>query len=65
VLKHKTELKKKIFFVNTRFYLLNDFTNIFLKSYNPLERVKEYFKNKNDLELIIVNETIKTKLVSP
>lgn len=65
VLKHKTELKKKIFFVNTRFYLLNDFTNIFLKSYNPLEKVKEYFKNKNDLELIIVNETIKTKLVSP
>lgn len=65
VLKNKTELKKKIFFVNTRFYLLNDFISIFVKSYNPLEKVKEYFRNKNDLELVIINETIKTKLITP
>lgn len=65
VLKHKTELKKKIFFVNPRFYLVSDFTSIFLKSYNPLEKIKEFFKNKNDLELVIINESIKTKLTSP
>lgn len=65
ILKNKTELKKKIFFVNPRFYLLDDFVNIFIKSYNPIEKIKEYFKNKNDLELIIVNESVKTKLINP
>lgn len=65
ILKHKIQLRKKIFYINSKFYLLNDFINIFLKSYNPLDKVKNYFKNKNDLELIIINETIKNKLMSP
>ncbi len=65
ILKNKTELKKKIFFVNNKFYLINDFVNIFVKSYNPMEKIKEFFKNKNDLELIIVNESVKTKLLNP
>lgn len=62
VLKNKTELKKKIFFVNTRFFLVDDFTNIFLKSYNPLGKVKSFFKDKNNLELVIIHEAIKDKL---
>lgn len=65
VLKHKTQLKKKIFFVNNKFYLLDDFVNIFLKSYNPMEKVKDYFKNKDELELVIINESIRTKLKTP
>lgn len=65
ILKSKTELKKKIFFVNNKFYLVDDFVNIFLKSYNPMEKIKEFFKNKNDLELIIINESVKTKLLNP
>jgi hypothetical protein len=36
-----------------------------VKSYNPMEKVKIYFKNKQDLELIIINETIKNKLMTP
>ncbi len=64
ILKHKTELKKKIFFVNPKFYLLDEFTKIFLKTYNPIDKIKEFFKSKNDLELIIVNEAIKTKLIN-
>jgi len=65
ILKYKEELKKKIFFVNPRFYLLDDFVNIFVKSYNPIDKIKEFFKNKNELELIIVNESVKTKLLNP
>jgi len=65
VLKHKTELKKKIFFINSRFYLIDDFVSIFVKSYNPLDKIKEFFKNKNDLELIIINESVKKKLMNP
>jgi hypothetical protein len=30
-----------------------------------MDKIKEYFKDKNDLELIIVNESVKTKLIHP
>lgn len=64
ILKHKTELKKKIFFINTKFYLNDEFVQMFLKTYNPLDKIKEYFKPKVNLELIIVNEAIKEKLIT-
>lgn len=64
ILKHKTELKKKIFFVNNKFWLLDEFTHIFLKTYNPMDKIKEYFKPQTSLELVIVNEAIKSKLMS-
>lgn len=62
VLRSREELKKKIFFVNHNFYLLNEFKDIFKKSYDPTDRIKEYFKTKNTLELVIVNEDVKYKL---
>jgi hypothetical protein len=37
---------------------------MFLKTYNPLDKIKEYFKPKVNLELIIVNEAIKEKLIT-
>ena len=61
-LKHKAELKKKIFFVNSNFTLLDEFISIFRKTYSPIGKIKEYFKTKSELELIIVNESIKNKL---
>lgn len=64
VLKHKTELKKKIFYINNKFYLIDEFINIFVKSYNPLDKIKDYFKTQPDLELVIINEALKTKLIS-
>ena len=64
LLKSREELKKKIFYINTNFMLHDDFLNIFIKSYNPLNKVKSYFKQKNDLELIIVNDAIKNKLTT-
>jgi len=48
--------------VNSNFPLLNDFTNIFLKNYNPLDKIKLFFKDKKDLELVVVHESVKTKL---
>ena len=62
ILKYRTELKKKIFYVNPKFYLINEFVQIFLKTYNPLDKIKEYFKPHTNLELIIINDAIKTKL---
>lgn len=62
ILKSKTELRKKIFNINTKFYLINEFQDIFLKSYDPLDAVKWYFKTQNLLEVVIVNQSIKNKL---
>lgn len=63
VLKSRTELRKKIFFVNTKFYLIRELQDIFLKSYNPLDAIKAYFKTQSLLEVVIVNESVKHKLV--
>ena len=63
ILKYKEELRKKIFFVNKSFPYINEFTEIFLKNYNPINKIKEYFKNKLDLEVVIVNSWIETKLL--
>ena len=62
VLKSKTQLRKKIFTLNTKFYLISEFQDIFLKSYDPLDAVKKYFKTQHLLEVVIVNQSIKNKL---
>jgi nicotinamide riboside kinase len=62
VLKSRTELRKKIFTINTSFYLIDEFENIFLKTYNPLDEVKRYFKTQSLLEVVIVNKSIEKKL---
>jgi hypothetical protein len=54
-LKHRNELRKKIFFINKSFPYVNEFTQIFLYNYNPIERIKEYFKTKIDLDVVVVN----------
>jgi len=61
-LKYKTNMKKKIFYVNENFLLLEDLINIFLKTYNPVIKLKQYLKNQNLLELIIINKSVENKL---
>lgn len=63
VFKSRMSLRKKIFYVNTNFYLLSEFTDIFLKSYDPLIEIRKYFKTQHSLEVVIVNESVKDKLV--
>ena len=63
LLKSKTDLKKKIFYINDSFYLLDEFINIFKRNYNPLNKVKKFFKDIETLELAIVNESVKNKLM--
>ena len=62
MLKHKTQLRKKIFSINTSFPYIDEFVQIFLKHYNPLDAIKIYFKEEIDLEVVIVNKEIQHKL---
>lgn len=63
ILKHKTQLRKKIFYLNTSFPLIGSFTEIFIQNYDPLDKVKVYLKDKVDLEVVIINEGVKKKLL--
>lgn len=63
ILKYREELRKKIFFVNTNFLFAEELKSIFLKSYNPIDNIRKFFKTQNLLEVIIVNDSIKQKLV--
>lgn len=65
VLRYKMELKKKVFYINDNFIFLQEFVQIFLKNYDPLDKIKKFFKAQNCLELIIVNEDVRFKLVDP
>jgi vacuolar-type H+-ATPase subunit F/Vma7 len=38
--------------------LLEDFKNIFLKSYSPLEDIKKFLKQEKNMDLAIVNEDL-------
>jgi len=56
------ELRKKVFFISKNFPYTDEFVQIFLRNYNPLIKIKEYFKRPNFLEVVIINENIKFKL---
>lgn len=62
VLKSREESKKKIFFINKNFFLLEEFKNIFLKTYNPHDTIKKFFKEQCELNLIIINEALSKRL---
>lgn len=63
LLKYKTENRKKLFFINKRFILIEEFKWIFLKSFNPLDLIKDFFKKQKDLSLIILNESLTSRLI--
>ena len=63
ILRFREELRKKIFYVNPNFPFLEEFTQIFLKNYNPISKIKTYLKSKDSLEVAIINKAIETKLI--
>lgn len=62
ILKSREEAKKKYFYVNKNFLLLDEFKSIFLKTYNPYESIKKFFKTQENLDLVIINEELSKRL---
>lgn len=63
ILKSREEAKKKYFFLNKNFFLIEEFKNIFLKTYNPHTALKTFFKTQNTLDLVIINEELSKRLI--
>ncbi len=61
VLKSREDNKKKVFFINKNFFLLEEFKWLFTKTYNPFESVKKYFKAQDSLDFVLVNDSIADK----
>lgn len=64
LLKSKMENRKKLFFINKNFFLIDEFKWIFLKSFNPFDIIKLYFKEQKQLWLIILNESLTSRLIA-
>jgi len=62
LLKFREEAKKKIFYLNTHFLLFKEFKDIFIKTYNPIDKVKKFLTSQKTLELAIANESLKYKM---
>ena len=62
LLKFREEAKKKIFFLNTNFLLFREFKDIFIKTYNPIDKVKKFLTSQKTLDLAIANESLKYKM---
>lgn len=62
LLRHKEDLKKKIFYLNPNFLLFKELKDIFIKTYDPLDKVKKFFISQKLLDLAIVNETVRNKM---
>lgn len=63
ILKSREEAKKKYFFLNKNFFLIEEFKNIFLKTYNPYNALKAFFKTQNSLDLVLINEELSKRLI--
>jgi len=62
ILKSKEEAKKKYFFLNKNFFLIEEFKNIFLKTFNPEDTIKKFFKEQHSLNLVLINEALSKRL---
>jgi hypothetical protein len=63
ILKSREDSKKKIFYLNKKFILLDEFKSIFLKTYSPYDSIKKFFQKEESLELVIINEELSKRLV--
>lgn len=63
VLKSKLISKKKVFYLNKSFFLLEEFKSIFVKNFDPIPQLKSYFKWEKGLELVMINSSLQNRLV--
>ena len=59
VLKSREENKKKFYCINRNCTIYTELSDIFIKTYNPVEPLKEFFKGKRKLSLITIADSIR------
>jgi len=59
ILKSREENKKKFYSLNKHSPIYDELVEIFVKTYNPMEPLKNFFKGKKNLSLVTVSENIR------
>ena len=59
ILKSREENKKKFYNINRTCPIYAELSEIFIKTYNPIEPLKEFFKGKRNLSLITIADSLK------
>lgn len=59
ILKSREENKKKFYNINRNCPVYNELSEIFIKTYNPIDPLKAFFKGKRNLSLITIADSIK------
>ena len=62
ILKSRDENKKKIYSLNKTCPLYSELSAMFLKSYDPVERLLTFFRGKKGIELFGFSETLRDTL---
>ncbi|MCT4616966.1 MAG: hypothetical protein N4A38_02020 [Candidatus Gracilibacteria bacterium] len=57
-----SENKKKFFVLNKNFALMDEFKNIFLKTYDPLQNLVKFFEAREGLDLVLINSSLSKRL---
>lgn len=65
ILRSREENKKKFYLLNKNCPIFPEITEIFLKNYDPIAPVEEFFKGKKGVSLVTVSEGIRDLLAAP
>ncbi len=60
ILRSREENKKKFYNINRSCPIYNELSDIFIKTYDPVEPLRIFFKGKRNLSLITIADSIKT-----
>ncbi len=58
ILRSHEENKKKYYTMNKSCLIYNELIEIFLKTYNVLDPIKEFFKGRKNLDLVTISESV-------
>lgn len=59
ILKSREENKKKFYNINRNCRIYEELSEIFIKTYNPIDPLRTFFKGKRNLSLITIADSIK------
>lgn len=65
ILRSREENKKKFYYLDKHSPIFDEIVNIFLKTYDPIGPIEEFFKGRKNISLVTVSEGLKDLLAGP
>lgn len=62
ILASKLDNKRKLFYIDNKFPLIDEFREIFIKTYDPIWPIKEYLWGKLGVDFALINSSLTTRI---